>query len=181
MKYLGFSKVFEVSKPTNPWANVSLASFFCTLGVFLGSIETVFKLTPNVTINVRASRDVFLKGKQIQYPPTGGFWKLLNTQKPPETWGVQGDLFHPSSRKPIQLTKLLRSRHVNGRWEAQRLKTRPVGVETCESLWVRLFWSFFDAARGVIFVIFDDFKGHLNVTSFFFSFSQVLPVAFCSL
>ena len=30
----------------------------------------------------------------IQYPPTGGFWKLLNTPKPPETtcWGVQ-DVF----------------------------------------------------------------------------------------
>ena len=30
-----------------------------------------------------------------QYPPTGGFWKLLNTQKPPETtcWGVQVGVF----------------------------------------------------------------------------------------
>ena len=29
--------------------------------------------------------------KIYQYPPTGGFWKLLNTPKPPETtcWGVQ--------------------------------------------------------------------------------------------
>ena len=38
-------------------------------------------------------------GETYQYSPTGGFWKLLNTQKPPETtcWGVLVGV-HPKNR-----------------------------------------------------------------------------------
>ena len=39
--------------------------------------------------------------RTYQYPPTGGFWQLSNTQKPPETtgsWGVQVCFFVPWHR-----------------------------------------------------------------------------------